>query len=129
MQEPTLDHLRTYFTWAADELALAGSPISSDTIFQPASSINLLLLGDLTEAAGEHFPGTVAPGSRDFLRPTYESALQRRQSEIFSRNPYLSLQQGPFVPCSADDPKGRCLTPRVRALQNRAVRRTATGGF
>lgn len=40
------------------------------------------------------------------------------------RSPFYSLQAGPIIPCSADDPAGRCLTPVTRALQQSIVLRT-----
>lgn len=60
-------------------------------------------------------------------------AIQRRRlgnlglAGTLIRNPFRSLQAGPFAPCSSDDPRGRCLTNPVRALQNTRVVRTARG--
>lgn len=69
------------------------------------------------------------------LEPSQERAAQQSIQDVFTRaqqqqylatrnqerNPFLSLQAGPFIPCSQDDPKGRCLSPQVQSMMRQRV--------
>lgn len=61
--------------------------------------------------------------SGEFGPPPGGATLGGARATAFGR----SLQLGDPVPCSADDPRGRCLTPGARALQLQRVRETARG--
>lgn len=109
--------------------------LASQLPFTTREDLNTLLGPDLFGAGGQfaefgfggtapNYPGAlVALGRLGTLRAVaagFEAGQAGR-----ARAPYRSLQLGPYIPCSADDPAGRCLSRPVKAIARRLVRETA----
>lgn len=70
------------------------------------------------------------PSLTEFASALPNLSLSRRREQLVQRsnplrNPFRSLQAGPFLPCSSDDPRGRCLSPEAREIRNAQVRKVA----
>ncbi len=102
----------------------AGFTIAGPTTL--ARDVDLGALLTIASSAPSVRPGEFDPSISSLLPLTASRLNEATRRAAFAatgpRNPFANLQQGPFVPCSSDDPKGRCLTPGARQLQARRVR-------
>lgn len=89
----------------------------------PAAFDPLAFIRDVFFASPD--PVFQGAGVFDVLRKAETNRFLASQQQSGDRNPFHSLQAGPFVPCSVDDPKGRCLTPGARRLARNFAARAA----
>ena len=129
LQRPLTQFGNPFNAPAGTSLISAGTP-TTNARFLDLGSIGAFLdfqtVNQFVTGAGFLSPTQLLVGEARQKQALLDRQLaESGQGQV--RNPFLSLQRGPFVPCSSDDPRGRCLTPAVRRLQADRVAATAQG--